>query len=425
MLLYTNHITPRLQYIATTLLGNHVIVVDDQENFIHHYGNKINYSAQRLTQDELWIQPHGLLSETGIQPQQIDAFEWNGLKTFFKTSGHIPFDIFAASFYLLSRYEEYLPHQLDMYGRYAHENSLAYKENFLHLPLVNLWIKELGKMIPTHTLPFSTRNFLPTYDIDIAFCYQHHSLIKNVGGFFRDFLKGNIDKVLERAGVYSSIKKDPFNIYDWLDALHQHEQLKPIYFFLVAQQRKGYDKNLQPTTSSMQKLMKQHAEKYTVGLHPSWQSGNDEKLLLAEKATIEKAVGKPINQSRQHYIKMALPKTYRTLVDAGIEHDHSMGYGSINGFRASYTLPFKWFDLQNDQQTNLTIHPFCFMDANAYFEQKLSPQQAALELQQYYNMVKSVNGQLSVVFHNHFLTEQPEWLPWRNLYEAFLKKNFG
>ena len=74
-------------------------------------------------------------------------FEWNGLKAFFKTGWDIPFDIFAASFYLLTRYEEYLPHEKDKYGRYAHVNSLAFKENFLHLPLINLWIQELIKLI--------------------------------------------------------------------------------------------------------------------------------------------------------------------------------------------------------------------------------------------------------------------------------------
>jgi len=35
---------------------------------------------------------------------------------FFKSEGDYPFDIFSAVFYLLSRYEEYLPYKKDMYG---------------------------------------------------------------------------------------------------------------------------------------------------------------------------------------------------------------------------------------------------------------------------------------------------------------------
>jgi hypothetical protein len=65
----------------------------------------------------------GLLNEEGIHPQKTDCSEWKKKKIFFLTAGDMPFDIFAASFYLLSRYEEYLPHEKDQYGRYSHVNS--------------------------------------------------------------------------------------------------------------------------------------------------------------------------------------------------------------------------------------------------------------------------------------------------------------
>lgn len=425
MLIYANHITTRLRYIASTLLGNHVVIVDDKKNFIQNTSVKINYSAARITKEEVWVQPHNLLNETDIQPQNIDNFDWHGMPAFFKTGGDIPFDIFAASFYLLSRYEEYLPHSLDIYGRYAHENSTAYQQNFLHLPLINLWAKEFAKLFPLVHFPFSTIGFLPTYDIDIAYCYRHNPIIKKVGGFFKDFLKGDIDKVAERASVYTGTKKDPFDVYDWLDELHKKHQLKAAYFFLVAQERKGYDKNLPPTSKAMQQLMKRCSKNYTVGVHPSWQSGDDEKLLVQEKNLVEKAIGKSISNSRQHYIRLNLPATYRQLLSHTIINDYSMGYGSINGFRASYALPYKWYDLEKETITDLNIHPFCFMEANAYFEQKLTPTQAAEELQAYHDIVKSVNGQLITIFHNHFLTEQPQWQSWRKMYEAFVEKNFG
>ncbi len=99
-------------------------------------------------------------------------------KHFLKLIGaDFPFDIFAATFYLLSRYEEYLPHEKDMYGRYAHENSLAFKEGFLKLPLINIWLRDFAGSIrklniQSFNIQFSTFNFLPTYDIDIAYSYK-------------------------------------------------------------------------------------------------------------------------------------------------------------------------------------------------------------------------------------------------------------
>ena len=79
-------------------------------------------------------------------------------------------------FYLLSRYEEYLPHQKDMYGRYAHENSLAFRKGFLDHPLINTWMQlfegRLKNKFPD-TVPFTIRHSLfPTYDIDIAWSYK-------------------------------------------------------------------------------------------------------------------------------------------------------------------------------------------------------------------------------------------------------------
>ena len=89
------------------------------------------------------------------------------IQAFFKSEGDYPFDIFSAVFYLLSRYEEYLPHKKDMYGRYAHENSLAFKEGFLNLPLINIWLEDfknvLKKKFPSliiHNLHHSTFNLL-------------------------------------------------------------------------------------------------------------------------------------------------------------------------------------------------------------------------------------------------------------------------
>ena len=133
--------------------------------------------------------PHSLLFENKIIEQPIQCFDANGRKAFFISDSDFPFDIFAASFYLLSRYEEYLPHQKDIYGRYAHENSLAFKEAFLNQPLVNLWLKDFKdalkrafpKLTPEGSGRHSLFTLLPTYDIDIAWSYQTQRLVAKPG----------------------------------------------------------------------------------------------------------------------------------------------------------------------------------------------------------------------------------------------------
>jgi hypothetical protein len=219
--------------------------------------------------------------------------------------------------------------------------------------------------------------------------------------------------------------KDVFDVYEWLDGLHRKLQLSPAYFFLLAGVRSRYDKNISPKSGQLQQLVKRLAAKYAVGIHPSWQSYHDDHALQKEIASLRAIIGKGITATRQHYIQFTLPHTLRSLIAAGLTDDHSMGYGSINGFRASFASPFFWYDLMKEQATSLLLHPFCYMDANSCFEQKFTAGQAAHELQHYHDVVKQVNGHLITIFHNHFLTEQPRWRPWRKMYEAFLENNFA
>lgn len=432
LLIYTEHITNRFKYIAQTLLSitgiSNVQFTDDANVYTSSSLPSINYSNTALKDNEIWIQPQGLLDKTNVVVQEIQVFDWKGLKVFFKTEGEIPFDIFSASFYLISRYEEYLPHALDEYGRYAHTNSIAFKENFLQLPLINLWLKEFVKVLKTkfpmldiEQKPF---HFLPTYDVDIAFAYADKSVVKNVLASAWTLINGERLKAKERINFTFRNKKDPFDVFDWLDNLHKKYQLAPLYFFLLAEKRKGYDKNVSPHSSSLQQLIEKTSAKYSVGIHPSWQSGESEKVLHKEVELLSNLIHKPVIDSRQHYIRMKMPDTYRNLLTENIQHDYSMGYGTINGFRASVSSPFYWYDLLKDEPTNLLIHPFCYMDANAYFEEHLSAQEASDELQYYHDTVKSVDGEFSIILHNHFLAQQKEWVEWRKMYEDFLQKNF-
>ena len=114
--------------------------------------------------------------------------------------------------------------------------------------------------------------------------------------------------------------------------------------------------------------------------------------------------------------------TYRKLIETGIEKDFSMGYGSINGFRASVCSPFYWYDLEKEEATSLMIYPFCFMDANSLFEQKQSPKQAYEELIQYYERVKNYKGVFIPIWHNFILGTDPLYKGWRELFELFMKE---
>jgi len=437
VLIYSPTITSRLQYISDfsgkEIIGKLFDLTNDLNYYQQEKGAKINYSAERIEPNEFWLKPHSLLFEDRITEQFIQCFEVNNHKAFFKTDGDFAFDIFATCFYLLSRYEEYLPHQKDMYGRYAHENSLAYKEGFLDKPLVNIWLQHfkeaLKQKFPSLTIhhalsgvegsPFT---FLPTYDIDIAWSYKHKGLWRTLGGFMKSMIKGEWRQCQERIRVVRGKQKDPFDTYGWMNQLHEKYQLKPYYFFLLALKTSRYDKNISPGQKALQNLIKDHLIRYPVGIHPSWRSGDEHSLLKKETETLQAITGNKILSSRQHYIRFTLPETFRRLIDQGIQFDFSMGYGSINGFRASVASPFYWYDLEKEKQTSLMLFPFCYMEANSFYEQHFTAQQALEEMRHYYKTVKAVNGTFITIWHNHFFGFDKLFSGWKEVYEQFIRE---
>ncbi len=431
MLVYSPSPSPRLDYILNFLSGyfHHTFChTSNVDEFKNAQEARINYSAAPVTKNELWIKPDSLLFEKGIKEINPQTFQHaNGYVAFTISQPDKEFDLFASMFYLLSRYEEYLPHEKDLYGRFAHENSLAYRKRFLHLPLINIWLEDLRQslLVLYPELPLAKRpfTFIPTYDIDIAWSYIHKEALIHIGGIVKSITKRDISSVIERLKVITGFQKDPFDVYDWLAQLHRDHKLNSIYFFHVGVSRNNYDKNISVQNVHLRELIKNTSISNKVGLHPSWQSGDDPSLLSKEKNSLEKITGKEISTSRQHYIRMTLPETYRALIDAGISEDYSMGYGSINGFRASIAAPFYWYDLETEKTTTLKIYPFCFMDANSFFEQKNTPEEGLKGIIKFYDLVKRWGGTFICIWHNSFLGSDNLYKGWKDIYRQFIENH--
>jgi hypothetical protein len=429
MLFYCAYNSPRLDYmlelVGSEIFNDPIIRTSDLSVYRSYEGAKLNYSAERISETEFYLFPHQLLFETDIREQEIRRFDISGRPAFFQTEGDFSFDVFAAGFFLVSRYEEYYSFQPDQYGRFPHQASLAFKEGFLDFPLINYWLedfkKSLGRKFPELIFRMKDFKFIPSYDIDIAYSYKFKGVKRNLGGFLKSFIKGKWSELLDRWDVLFNKKKDPFDTYEWLDSLHLYCRTRAYYFFLMAEKQKGVDKNISPDKPEIQSLISYHAGGYTVGIHPSWQSGDEESVLKKEVENLAKIIGSLVKYSRQHYIRMLLPETYKQLINVGIEKDFSMGYGSANGFRASIASSFYWYDLKAEQKTGLMIFPFCFMDATSFYQGKLSPGSAFTELMEYYRKIKQVNGLMVTIWHNHFFGSDPIFAGWKEVYEVFLK----
>jgi len=429
MLIYTPDITNRIRYIFQTIFvdvwNTSYELTDDLLRFQNHAGPKLNYSISRLG-EEIFVECHDLLSEKGISDQKILITEWDGLPVFFQTSSYssLPFDVFAASFFLLSRYEEYLPHIRDHYERFMAKESLAFQYGFLQKPLVNFWLQKLLLMIqkthPEFRPEGSDFKFISTIDIDNAYCYLEKGFARTIGAFARSLWKGEKEEVKERFEVLRKKKSDPYDTFELQLALQEKYDLEVIYFVLLADYGLN-DKNIPFQSRKFQLLIKNLADHAQVGIHPSFGSNDDDAKLKEEWKRLKNTLKREVTLSRQHFLKLSFPTTYRNLIDLGVQHDYTMGYATYPGFRASICHPFHFYDLELEQSTSLKIHPFIVMDATFKYYLDFNPEQALSLTNELMQEVKKVNGTFVTLWHNETWSEHGAWKGWSQLYEEIVK----
>lgn len=422
--------TPRLLYttevIFKQVLGLEVKVMVNKEKFLAIDFPKINYSSQPI-EGILRILPAELLFEEGIKKQRIKMKLWKKLPCFFlqNKEEEIPFDLFAASFYLFSRYEEYLSQSKDEHGRFDFRESLAQKAGFMQRPLVNLWATELLKIIkkryPNYSYPQKEFKAITTLDIDMAYSYRHKGIWRNLGGFTRELLNLDLKKIEKRYRVLTEQEEDPLDNFDYQHQVHQQSGIEVIYFLLMADHGK-FDKNIDYDNEAFIDLIQKLSADYTVGLHPGYASNGNIKKLKQELERLEEIVLAPITRSRQHFLKLDIRETYKRLLKHGILEDHSMGYSETTGFRASICSPFHFFDLEKNEKTPLILYPFAAMDVALNRFMKLKPLEAKTKLRQLIQEVYTVKGTFISVFHNESLSDFDNWKGWREVYEFMLNE---
>jgi hypothetical protein len=419
--IFTNTLSPRFQYISrflcTDILKSEVFFFTDKNDYQNAEGVKINYSTEKFNHREIHILPEGLLFQTNIQPQP--ALE--KIITDFFQGEKKDFDIFAASFYLLTRYEEYLPFEADAHDRFSAKKSLAYRLGFLQKPILHEWCEELRQHInqvfaAADGLEKRANHFCfqPTYDIDAAFAYKNKGFWRTIGALIKDVFNK------KRWQVLLGSEKDPFDIFTYLDALHERHHLQPIYFFLLADWGK-YDKNIAVQNTDFQLIIKNITRKYDTGIHPSYRSNDDFGVLEKEIKRLFFFKEKKVTKSRQHFLKLRFPTTYQRLLKAGIEEDFSMGYADAIGFRASVAIPFFWYDLENEQVTALKVHSFQVMDVTLKEYLALSPAQATEAMREIIANTKAVGGIFTSLWHNSSFGR--DWNGWQTVYETMLAQN--
>ncbi len=368
----------------------------------------LSYSHQHIG-NSVQIVPHGLLTEEGIKHHSFEVVDWNGMPAFPLTypNSQIPFDIFTASFYLVTRYEEYTVSKssLDKHIRYKHQMSLAYNNNFLHLPVIDLWAYRLLDILKSHNYSLTVKprrfNYITTVDLDSAYAFKHKGLLRVTFAAFKSLLSNGKPNFLQRFRVVLGLAPDPFDIYDDLIQILP-ESPQTVWFIHTGKWGK-YDKSIPVNKPAVKTLINRLGEKFRIGIHPSYGSFLNEKKTRKEVSVLVDALNLYVACSRQHFLRLSLPKTYRMLIKLGITEDFTMGYSDVIGFRAGTCTPFVFFDLPAEQMLNLKVFPFQVMDST-FVGNNLAPSVARDEIFRMVDSVRSVNGTFISIWHIDYLS---------------------
>jgi hypothetical protein len=422
---WSEHDSPRLRYVLDWLLTERLGFSYQLTHDKSEAENARHAIAYGWLDTVPCIHATSLLWEKDIVQQSVYCQEWQGLYTLFfdeASTCDIKFDMLAGIFYLLTRYEEYLPFSPDRHNRFPAAESIIYP--VIERPIIDEWIEAFRiflEQVWDILIPKKPFSFRPTYDIDIAWSYKHKGWKRTIGAALRDIFRMKPLLVKQRLQVWRGAAEDPYNSFVFLFGLHMADEVRPIYFVLAARQSSPFDKNISPEHPRMAALIRALSNGSILGLHPSYYSDVRPELLAEEKAALERITNSPVRVSRQHFIKLRFPQTYRALIAAGIEEDYSMGYSTAFGFRAGTSYSFLWYDLKEAYCTALRIHPFAFMDSTARFDLSLSAGEAFIRLRQVAARLRACGGQLITIMHNYSLGTDAEWKGWRKEYERFVR----
>ena len=410
LLIYTPKITPRITYsfrhICTNILKIPIKFTSEIEAFVAHDGMKLSYGRQALG-NEVFVQNVELLLEQGLSDIELKTQDWDGMPGIFalSESSSIPFDIFAATFYFLSRYEEYMPHVKDHQGRFPASESLAFQEGFLETPIVDVWAYKfreiLQKHYPQEILPlrkFRTQNIISVTE---AFSYKEKGIVRVFLGFLDDLINLRIKYVIDRVRVVIGMKHDPFDNYSRIIKFLKKHKI-PLKFMFQISDFSTFDRNINPNRLEFQSLMKSMADYAEVGLQPGYYATQKVEILKKEKKRLENILKRPVESALNNKYNLMLPEGYKNMAELEFKNDYSLGYPEFYGFRAGTCTPFLFYDLNLEITTPLLLHPYALNNQATKFLKETEVEGKVWKIMQ---SVKNVGGTLIAVFSNEDFSE--------------------
>ncbi len=335
-------------------------------------------------------------------------------------------DIFAGAFFMLTRWEESVLQDEDLHGRFPAAAALAVRSGFILRPIVDEYVALLRKWFvqlgyPMHP-PEAAFRVVPTCDVDIPYYWLRQPAWKVIAGeWLKDKRVDTIRKARKKINaVRANAEQDPYDRFADMMDLAEQAGLRMQFNMLVGGITR-YEGFYALSDQRIQRLISTFKQRgHPVGLHPSYNAYLDARQIREEKKFLEKTLNHPVTASRQHYLKISIPKTWTFLSDAGIREDSTLGYAAEPGFRCGTSRPFPVFDIHQRVALPLVERPLLIMDVSLRHYKNLTPAAAMVLIDAIHAQVKKHRGELIFLWHNANLGEVEGWSAWYPVFEYLM-----
>ncbi|MCF8404796.1 MAG: polysaccharide deacetylase family protein [Bacteroidales bacterium] len=334
-------------------------------------------------------------------------------------------DIFASSFFMLTRWEEIANPVRDEHGRFPDEANLAIKLGFAHRPVVNEYLEFLWNLMHEMGIKQERKklSFIPyiTHDIDDLHKFDSFGKFAREAGkdiIRRKSLKSLKQTLFDYIGIRAGRKKDNFHSFDFFMNISEKYGQKS-YFYFIPGHRHEEDVRYSIDDPVLPPVLEEISRRgHTVGLHASYCSYNSREDFREELKRLRE-IFPGISEGRQHYLRFQNPLTWQLWEENELEIDSTLGFTNTCGFRSGVCLTYPVFDVVYRKRLNLYERPVTVMEVAL---RKMYPGLSEFEsgFLDVLKVVMKYRGEFVLIWHNSSLNHYDWNNEWTELYDKLI-----
>lgn len=328
---------PEIEHACAFLERCHPLARDAGASTVLHYGPGAPAGAVPIPN---LLFPRGVRLDTdgvhpihGVLERHADR-QVTGLFSAPSQGPGLAYDALGLIFLLLTRLEERGHPARDRYGRFPRAAALAVRRTGAAGPLADEAARDVAAALFGRADPPLATSYAVhvTHDVDRLRGYHRlHEPLRQAAG---DLLKRGRPGAALRRLVDGYAAGEPWRSVRAIMAASESRGLKSRFYFMGP----SYHPMDSPYAASMPRLLRalgdEIAERgHVIGFHPGFETPSDPGTWQAQKAGLERALGRSVTEGRQHVLRYAAEDTPDIWNDAGMALDATLAWPEASGFR--------------------------------------------------------------------------------------------